>query len=273
MSASVEKMHWCESTVADAIEQTRHREQQAWVFLRQVPNGTSSAKTNIADAIAIGCWKSQGLDVHGYEIKVSRADWQREIQDHKKAEAFSPCCHYWWIAAPAGVVKVEEMPANWGFIEVGKNADGKYTAKVRKAVTRNDSPNLTYAFFAAALRKAKHDNKSEAEIQKLINETHRKAFESGRETERKVNEPLEKYHNREFEQLKKDVADFERMAGVTIRGWRAPQNAAEAIAHYLKDGHPLEKLKHLHAIIGRMKSDVEVGLDVFEKAYQAERTE
>ena len=31
-----------------------------------------------ADAIAMNLWPSRGLAVHGFEIKISRGDWQRE---------------------------------------------------------------------------------------------------------------------------------------------------------------------------------------------------
>lgn len=103
---------WREDLVADAIEASRHASSEQWVFLRQVPNGPLATKTRTADAMAMGCWGSTGIEMHGYEIKISRSDWLSEIQDIKKAEQNSKFCHYWWVATPEGIAKVEECPAN-----------------------------------------------------------------------------------------------------------------------------------------------------------------
>ena len=86
----------------------------SWALITEVPNATSTGKTRSADALAIGCWKSVGIQMHGFEIKVARSDWLREIQDPSKALPFQKHCHHWWIVAAPKVVRVEEMPAEWG---------------------------------------------------------------------------------------------------------------------------------------------------------------
>jgi hypothetical protein len=40
-----------------------------------------------ADAIARHLWPSQGLELIGFELKVSRSDWLREIKDPYKCES------------------------------------------------------------------------------------------------------------------------------------------------------------------------------------------
>ena len=62
-----------------------------------------------------------GRDVralHGHEIKVSRGDWLRELQDPSKSAAWSRYCDRWWLVAPPGVARREELPAGWGLMEV-----------------------------------------------------------------------------------------------------------------------------------------------------------
>lgn len=71
------------------------------------------------DFLAVACWPSDGFVVHGYEIKVSRADWLRELRSPGKSVESMAHCDFWWLAAPAGVVKPGELPEGWGFIELG----------------------------------------------------------------------------------------------------------------------------------------------------------
>lgn len=56
-----------------------------YALLTQVADQTGW-RSRIADAVAIGCWKSRGLYIHGFEIKVSRSDWLFERKHPEKAE-------------------------------------------------------------------------------------------------------------------------------------------------------------------------------------------
>lgn len=74
------------------------------------------------DFMAVGTWPSTGYVVHGYEIKASRSDWLAELRDPHKADAGIARCDYWWLAAAPGVVKqLDELPFQWGYIEVAGN--------------------------------------------------------------------------------------------------------------------------------------------------------
>lgn len=73
------------------------------------------------DFLAVATWMSLGFDVHGHEIKVSRSDWLRELKKPYKARFSMARCDYWWLAAPRGVAKPEEVPLGWGFMELGPN--------------------------------------------------------------------------------------------------------------------------------------------------------
>lgn len=54
--------------------------------------------------------------VHGFEVKVSRSDWLRELADPSKAEAWKQFCQHWWLVAPRDVVKPGELPEGWGHL-------------------------------------------------------------------------------------------------------------------------------------------------------------
>lgn len=66
----------------------------------------------------------------GYEVKVSRSDFLRD----DKYDRYRDLCHELYLVAPKGVLSVEELPADVGYIEV--STGGKRLITKRKAVTR-----------------------------------------------------------------------------------------------------------------------------------------
>ena len=92
----------------------------AFAFLTGVANGTGGVRVRTADAIAMSVWPSRGLRLHGFEVKVSRSDWKRELENPAKAESVCTFCDHWWIAAPDGVVERSELPPTWGLLEADK---------------------------------------------------------------------------------------------------------------------------------------------------------
>ena len=68
-------------------------------------------------------WTS--LKFTGYEIKVSRADW---LQDNKW-HSYLEFCNSFYIVAPDGVIKEEELPPEVGWLRVAKNGKRLITKK------------------------------------------------------------------------------------------------------------------------------------------------
>ena len=87
-----------------------------------------STTLRTADALAIDLWPSSGNVVHGFEVKVSRADWLAELRDPSKAEAFRRFCHHWWLVVPDASIVRDDLPEGWGLLVAGKN--GRLRAKV-----------------------------------------------------------------------------------------------------------------------------------------------
>lgn len=56
--------------------------------------------------------------VHGFEVKVSRADWLTEHKTSgKKSETWRRYCDYWWLVVPnPKIIKPEELPDGWGLL-------------------------------------------------------------------------------------------------------------------------------------------------------------
>lgn len=174
--------------------------------LRGVRNAASFDADRTCDALAMGIWKSSGIYLHGFEIKVGRSDWLREIQDPAKAEAFAQHCHFWWIAAAPGIVKLEELPAMWGLLEaVG---DG---LKVRRPATKRDPERIGWSMLAALLRRSTE--------QSVDAEVLREQFDKGYESGKVAGGNDAQWLRRDFKELSERVEKFERESGVKIDRW------------------------------------------------------
>lgn len=86
-----------------------------WVFMAEV--AARPAGGGFADGVAVNTWRSRGHAVHGFEVKVSRADWLRELKSPAKAEPVFRYCDYWFLVAEKDIVKPGELPAAWGHLE------------------------------------------------------------------------------------------------------------------------------------------------------------
>ena len=103
-----------------------------------------------ADFVAQDTWEAQGLPLHGHEVKVSRADWLKELSDPDKAAAIKRYCDRWWLVVPdKRIVHPDELPPDWGLMALDRN--GRLRAvRVAPALTPEPIP----ATFRATLMRA-----------------------------------------------------------------------------------------------------------------------
>ena len=110
----------------------------------------------------MNCYNSRGLEINGVEVKVSRSDWQRELKNPKKTEeGVWRYCDRWWIAAPKGMVKPDELPLGWGLLEYDKE-------KIKQVVKAEKLSPLPpdRSFMASFLRGV--NSPSESQISELV---------------------------------------------------------------------------------------------------------
>lgn len=143
-----------------------------YALFAQVPDGTGFQKDRTADAVAMSLWPSRGLEIHGFEIKVSRADWLKELATPAKAESIARFCDRWWVVvADAAHVHDGELPPTWGLLALK-------TSKLHqvKGAPKRESMPPTPLFLAGLLRAAQKHDPNPAAI-----EAARKAgFEAGK---------------------------------------------------------------------------------------------
>lgn len=97
-----------------------------WAVFAEVrsSNGANVEGLRIADAIAVDLWAGrERWNAVGFEIKVSRADLDRELRQPRKSQAIRRFCSRWYLAVPAPrknvVSDLERIGEAWGVIEVG----------------------------------------------------------------------------------------------------------------------------------------------------------
>lgn len=90
-----------------------------YVLMEQVRSAAGFDAERTADVIVMHLWPSDELELHGFEIKVSRGDWLRELTQPEKSAPFREIVDRCWIVAPdTRTVKLQELPAGWGLIVV-----------------------------------------------------------------------------------------------------------------------------------------------------------
>jgi hypothetical protein len=160
-----------------------------------IPEVSAPGSTRRADLVRIGMWASRGTGIDVHEIKISRSDWLRELDEPAKAEAWWPYCNRFWVTAPAGIVKSAELPEGWGLMEFP--ASGRRFKIVVKPATRTDI-RLTVPLLVELLRRADNQRLGEMDAlrQRHRDETYKlaeswRAKKAEGELPRKVKERLD----------------------------------------------------------------------------------
>jgi len=108
------------------LNDKNRRKRSEWALFFELRNGTGRKKkserktdpSRYIDALAINLWPSKKHRRVAYEIKVSRADFLKEIKSPKKREWAEEISHQFYFVAPQGLIKKEEVPQGCGLLEV-----------------------------------------------------------------------------------------------------------------------------------------------------------
>lgn len=192
-----------------------------YAFITHARNGTGYAATRTADAIAMSLWPSRGLALHGFEVKVSRGDWLRELRNPAKADEMFGYFDHWWLAVAdtdPKIVADGELPDTWGLIKVAKRV--KIVAPAPKLPSAREVDRL---LLAAILRRATESILPEAKI--------KEAYERGkREGNDLARELADNASKRELDRLRERVDTFEKDSGINLDDWNYRRIGAAAKA-------------------------------------------
>lgn len=221
-------------------------------LVEEVRNSTGfSNRVRSADALAMSLWPSRGLQIHGFEIKASRADWLNELKNPAKAEEIARYCHFWWlVVGDPKIVKEGELPKNWGLI----------VPRGEKLVVKVQAPELepqqvSYQFLAALFRKVSEAAISPEAHQAAIN----KARAEGLGAIEQRHKHILDHKQREIDDLKETVREFEEASGIDMRRrWRG-QRIGEAVRFVLSGG-----LLKAEQAMGALKANAERLMEISE---------
>lgn len=207
----------------------------AWACFSQVRNGTgySRKQDRTADALAMSLWPSRGIDLHGFEIKIARNDWLRELKNPEKAEELAAYCDRWWMVAPSTeVIRPDELPTRWGLM----------VPKKKKLVTLVKAEALTAKaldrpLLASILRRAAE--MMERALRSYVpREDIRAELDAAEEKGKKLAECAGL--DRKYESLKEAVDTFEKASGVALASWPHANKRIGQIVKTVLEGGPLE---------------------------------
>lgn len=202
----------------------------AYAFLPSVRNQTGfrNGPIRTADAIVMSLFPSRGFVIHGFEVKAYRGDWLKELKRADKAEAIAQFCDVWWVVGSKDVVKLDEVPHNWGWLY----PRGRVLIAGKQPEKMTPQP-LKPEFVAAILRNACSWLPGNEAINKAVD----LAVAETERNMRKAAESQRLQYQRRIEDLLKAIAEFEGASGIEIRSWRHnSKQIGEAVKCVLEGG-------------------------------------
>lgn len=224
-----------------------------YAFLTEVRNSVGfSSKVRTADAMAMSLWPSRGLYMTGFEVKVSRADWVKELQQPEKAEELARFCKMWFIVCPDRMIDKDEVPPGWGLIHV--KDDGKL--KYAKPAPLSECEQPTWMLFASLMRdvteqwvpKSLVDQRIEAAVkERLARIAHSEGYEL-------------KEAKRQMAQMRERIDAFEAASGVKLDRYSEYFNGqiGTAVSALRKwSGVPHEELRQVAERVNRLSLEIQ----------------
>jgi hypothetical protein len=216
---------------------SKYASDQSHLVLFDVPDNVGTQSKRRCDAIAIGNWGSTGRRVHGFEIKVSRGDWLRELKDVSKADPFIERCNRWWlVTADDKLAKLEEIPALWGWMTYTKTG-----LRTQKMATELPQPEHTmHKLFALGLIRKAYD-RGTVDIMTnplVVRELDRLRDQHRQYVKDEIARGLQAVQ-RDLLEYKRQAEEFEKNSGMRLTDWKLGNvgKLARAIANLHKEGY------------------------------------
>lgn len=182
-----------------------------------VPDNVGTNSKRRADAIVIGNWGSTGRLVHGFEIKISRSDWLRELKQTEKADPFVERCDRWWLVCPVGVARPEEIPMLWGWMTPYKGG-----LRIQKpAAILPQPPDTLHRLFALGLiRRAVERGNREIMGDPLVKRALADQVDRYEGMLKRAQESRSASRREDVEHLLAKIDRFEKSSGIKIDDWK-----------------------------------------------------
>lgn len=148
-----------------------------WIVAGEVQRTTGWSDRRY-DFVAMNCYSSKGYRVEVVEIKVSKSDLRRELEEPEKHNVVFEDIDFYSLAAPAEVINMSIIPPKWGVYAV---KDGKLITK-RKPLALHDEADrsIKRSFAASFLRAAISQSLEKKTLSAQLEEKYRQGYEEGK---------------------------------------------------------------------------------------------
>ncbi len=243
MAAQADKL-----CAADLVTRLRVRyEYPEWLVADEV-SLDYQGKSFRADAMAVNLWVSRGLHLHGFEVKVSRSDWLKELQQVGKCEAARRFCDRWWLLSPPDIARKEELPEGWGWLQTSGTG-----LRIAKQAAQNESPDkMTTELVVRLLRAACEKSPAALVAIARAQESADNAYKRARaDVEREMG--WQRNRDNDDAELVKRVDEFERAAGLSpgsiAYGHVLPERLGRAVNALARHQGPTQVLDQIERAI------------------------
>lgn len=199
-----------------ALLHDRFNDTRRYAVATEVGNATGLEHNRRLDMVIVDCYKSNNYSIEGIEIKISKADLRRELQDASKHNIFFDNIDYYSLAAPEDIIDTDLIPSKWGLYAVKTLPDGSlYLYTKRKPLSLHDErmPTIDRPFAVSLMRALSCQSPTKAQL----DEARREGEERGAKREReRFNHSTEAF---ELIQLKEKVAAYEKLYGKFSGAW------------------------------------------------------
>jgi hypothetical protein len=177
-----------------------------YALFEEVHNATGYRQSRSCDALAMCLWPSDGLELHGFEIKQSRSDYLNEIRDPDKADVFKKHCDRWWLVASSRSIVKNDLPQGWGMMWPRAGS-----LVVSVGAPKLEPEPMPREMLAALLRRAAEGNADKAAM--------KERYEAGIKQGEKWAEQRLGRDKEALAKLREKVAAFEDASGIQLNGY------------------------------------------------------
>ena len=174
-----------------------------WVIAGEVQRTTGWSDRRY-DFVAMNCFASNSYRIEVVEIKVSKADLRRELEEPEKHNVIFEQIDYYSLAAPAEIIDMSIIPPKWGVYAV---KDGKLITRKRPLALHDEADRRIKRSFAASfLRAAISQNLEKKTLAKALQEKFDAGYEQG-----KASCGWDSQKQKAFEDYKNEANTYRRM--------------------------------------------------------------
>lgn len=173
------------------------------------------------DVVALNLWGARRYRIVGFELKVDRGDWLREITDFRKSEEWCAVADQFYVVTPSKLIRADELPEGWGHLELcgSRMMTRRHAAQKTGATLPREVAARFIGRLAEIIRQATYHDKEilrreiRAEVEKTLTDELRRTADVER---------------RDAEEVRKQYRELLQALGLEPHEWHAQRHAMKA---------------------------------------------